>query len=85
MFGGWLIEELNVLMVVDLDEGDANVFAVFLGEGILLVETKKVVPERDGLRKIGDKIAHMRDAGDPRAHRTCILCKKGSGKQQSNR
>src|SRR5882757_6871205 len=81
---GRFIEQLNVLMVVDLDKGNASLFAVLLREAVRLVEAKKVMPERDRLRKIGNKIADVRDAYNPRTRRP-RLCEKRRRKQQHNR
>ncbi len=79
MLGGCVgasLKQLDMLMVIDLDEGDANIFAVFLSQRVLFVETKKIVPERDGLRQIGDEVPNVRNAGNLRSRRTSLLCKE---------
>jgi len=46
-----LIKKLDMLMIVDLDEGDANIAAVLLGERVGLVKAQKIMPERNRLRR----------------------------------
>jgi hypothetical protein len=53
------IEKFNVLMVIDLDEGNPNVCAVLFGEGVLLIEAEEVMSERDGLGKIRNEVSNM--------------------------
>jgi hypothetical protein len=72
-------------MVVNLDEGNANIVAVLFRERVLLFETQEVMPERDCLRKIGDEVPDMRNTGDVRTRRTSFLSKEGGREQQYNR
>jgi hypothetical protein len=47
-----LVEKLDVLVVVDLDKGDANLACPRLLEVVALVEAEQVVPEGDGFGKV---------------------------------
>jgi hypothetical protein len=54
-----------VLVVVDLDEGDAGIGgASGFFEVVGLVEAEEAVPEGEGSGKVGDEVAYVGDAGD---------------------
>src|SRR5665213_2636978 len=71
--GRWLVEELDVLVIVDLDEGDADVLAVLFRKRIGLIVSKEVVPEGNRLRKVGHKVPDVRDTCNLRTRRSCLL------------
>jgi hypothetical protein len=50
--GRRLVEKLDVLMVVNFDEGDTDLAGPQLLEVVALVETEQIVPEGDGLGKV---------------------------------
>jgi len=54
------------LLGVDLDKRDADVVAVRLLELEVLVVAQQVMPEAQRRRQVGDEVADVRDAGDPR-------------------
>ncbi len=81
---GWrLIEELYMLMIVDLDEGYADVVRTWLVQREVLIVAKEVMPKVDCPGEVADEIAYMRDSRDARASRRCLL--RAGGKGQSNR
>jgi hypothetical protein len=61
--GGPLVEEFDVLVVVDLDEGDAD-GAVGVLEVVGVVVAEEAVPEVEGGGEVGDEEAGVGDAED---------------------
>lgn len=60
---GWrlLVEEFDVLMIVDFDEGDVD-GAVGVFEVVGFVVAEEAVPEVEGFGEIGDEVACVGDA-----------------------
>lgn len=61
--GRLLVEEFDVLVVVDFDEGDAD-GAVGILEVVGLVVAEEAVPEVEGFGEVGDEVASVGDAED---------------------
>jgi hypothetical protein len=61
---GSIGERLDMLMVVNFDEGDSDPVGARLVERCVFVEAEQVVPKADGLGQVCDEIAHMREAGN---------------------
>ena len=77
-----LVEELDVLVVVDLDEGDVDA-AVGVLEVVGFVVAEEAVPESKRFWQIGDEVAGMGDAKNLRPGYGCRLCKEGTGEQHA--
>jgi len=79
-----LVEEFDVLMVVNLDEGDANVLSVWLVEGISDVVAEEVMPEDECLGQVGDEVADMGDAGNLGALRSLSVGREAQREGDEN-